>query len=175
MRFEVRVGVNVAAIRARDDNITFVRPGNSRDGGGMVAEADDLLPSFDVPDLELFVRAAADDLRGVRVERDAKDLRRVAFEPCQLLFRGEVPHLNQSVAARRSELFPVVGEVQVVDRVVVRAPRAGHSAVGQVENPQQAALPGGAIRRRQLVAPRRESNGSDSPRQPVGPLVLRRE
>ena len=89
----------------------------------MASETDDFFASLDVPDFYLLVRAAADDLHCVGVERDAQHLCRVALESGQFLFRGKLPDLDQFVTACRHELCPVAAEIQIEDRVTMRAPR----------------------------------------------------
>ena len=81
VRFQVFVREGGAGIRAGDDGFPITGPANRSDRRGMFAEHAGDMAGFDVPDLELFVRAAAGDLCGIGVEGDGEHLSRVAFEP----------------------------------------------------------------------------------------------
>src|SRR6266545_2368400 len=99
----------------------------------------------------------------------------MAFEPGQFLPRGQIPHFDQLVTARRHELLPIPAQIHVEDRVLVRPPRGNDSVIGDAAQAQEAALRLDAIGHQERVAVRQKLDRRDAARQPIGPLTLRLE
>src|SRR5206468_12971250 len=100
------------------------------------------------------------------------NLSRVTFEFCPFAVGGQIPNLDQPVAAGCDELFSVPAEVQIKNRVAMSPPGGQQRAVRRAEEPDESALSRDVIGQRQAAAVRRELDGSDASHQTVGPLAI---